>query len=172
MPRCMMLLLIIASAAACSDAGPTALAPAGLVADDVEIMGAKTEATFGITVEADETACSEAGYRSYMCTVPGDNFVAVYLTVRVDPRVERGSLVFWVCRDRSGLLKDKAACLLGEGRWDRTGSFRVDEDGRVTINFLLANSVAVGWKWKYMAQGSGLANTEALPIDIIWVPED
>lgn len=169
MKRWMPWLIIAVGGAACGEAGPASPTLPQEVARDVVVQAApRAEAGFEVEVLTcvPDVSSSEL-HLYYVDCAPNQN---VELLVRVmnlttGLSVERGTLVFYACRDRDGNPMPAESCEIGVGHWMRTYRHRVDETGQAGALFTLEPGSTWGWTWDYLGQGSGVARSDGLLVD-------
>lgn len=88
-----------------------------------------------------------------------------------------GSVTFQYCSLKGGPPNDitradeapSAACATGEGRWARLTTVQVNASGDALMNFgFVQIPRTIGFRFKYQAQGSGIASGFSDPADFTW----
>lgn len=172
MKRCVACLMVAAGVAACSDNGPAAPTLPQEAALDVVAQSKPAEATFGITVTADdgEIDCP-ADLTGLNFTCPANAEAIILLTVQVlgaSGPVDRGSIVFYACGGEG--VGSESSCATGDTKWTKYGRLDVGEDGTTGIGWITRGGLPFPphtLTWKYFGQGSGVHNTEGPVVTII-----
>jgi len=154
-------LLVAVGVAACSDSDPAAPAFPQEPAQDVVAQSGPAEASFVITVTADEAPCDpDASGLDFTCPVNVDEVLLTTQVLGASGPVDRGSMVFYVC-DGAG-VGSQSSCATGDTKWTKLIRLDVGEDGKSGIGWILRGSPFLPHTltWKYFGQGSGLRNTE------------
>jgi hypothetical protein len=161
--------MVAAGAAACSDSDPAAPAFPQEAALDVVAQSKPAEATFGITVTADDDPCvGDATGLNFTCPA---NVEMILLTVEVlgaSGPVDRGAIVFYWCQGEG--VGSESSCATGDTKWTKYGRLDVGEDGTTGIGWITRAGFTFSphtLTWKYFGQGSGLRNTEGPVVTII-----
>lgn len=90
---------------------------------------------------------------------------------------QRGSVTFQYCSLKGGPPNDitrpdeapSAACATGEGSWARLAMVQVNASGDALMNFgFVSIPRTIGFRFKYQAQGSGIASGVSDPADFTW----
>jgi hypothetical protein len=90
---------------------------------------------------------------------------------------QRGAVTFQYCSLKGGPPNDitradeapSAACATGEGNWARLVTVQVNASGDALMNFgYVSIPRTIGFRFKYLAQGSGIASGVSDPADLTW----
>jgi hypothetical protein len=66
-----------------------------------------------------------------------------------------------------------AACETGSATWANLAALKVNESGDAYLNFgIVLIPRTVGFRFKYIGQGSGIEKGTSTPMDFTWVPAD
>ena len=90
---------------------------------------------------------------------------------------QRGSVTFQYCSLKGGPPNDitradeapMAACATGQGSWSRLTTVPVNASGDALMNFgFVRIPRTIGFRFKYAAQGTGIASGVSAPADFTW----
>jgi hypothetical protein len=158
--RWLMLFAGLIFIAACS----TQDSPMDLDMQAAIVQAAPLPGTWSVTSTCDPEA------NNYFQCEAGINYYELLITDGQDP-VAKGTVVWWGCV-MNGNWVARGWCAKGEpGRWKRAARLSVGTDGksRFTFNFP-GYPHTWGFKWKYMAQGSGIKNIEGPEVNFHGYP--
>jgi hypothetical protein len=80
----------------------------------------------------------------------------------------RGSVIFQDCSLRGGPAPS-AVCVSGSGAWSHIITMPVDQFGNASVDFgFVSNPRTIGFRFRYIGQGSGIANGASAPGDVTW----
>jgi hypothetical protein len=81
---------------------------------------------------------------------------------------KRGSVIFQDC-SLKGEPAPSAACVSGSGAWSHIITLGVDQFGNASVDFgFVSNPRTIGFRFKYIGQGSGIPNGASAPGDVTW----
>lgn len=113
---------------------------------------------------------------SYKIEFPSGNQLSAGSTIVVravvrDPvnLAPSGTIVWQICKDSSGSGVASATCDAGTARWDSWFRDPVDPAcGCAQFGVQNPNVQTIGYRYKYVGQGSGIANGISSPADAVW----
>jgi len=80
----------------------------------------------------------------------------------------RGSVVFQDCEMKNKPVPS-AACVSGSGTWSHLITLSLDVNGNAEVDYgAEAHPRTIGFRFRYMGQGSGIANGDSEPMDVTW----
>ena len=81
---------------------------------------------------------------------------------------QRGAVVFQDCELRNHLAPS-ATCDTGVGTWSFISQMPVDASGNAAVDYgFLSTPITVGFRFRYVGQGSGIANGASHSADATW----
>jgi hypothetical protein len=80
----------------------------------------------------------------------------------------RGAVIFEDCEMKNHLAPS-ATCDSGPGVWSHIFQIAVDASGNAAVDYgFLSTPTTVGFRFRYIGQGSGIANGKSLSADVTW----
>jgi len=82
---------------------------------------------------------------------------------------QRGSVIFQDCELKNHPAPFEA-CDSGSGTWSFISTMHVDTNGNAEVDYgLVSTPTTIGFRFRYLGQGSGIANGVSAPMDVTWV---
>jgi hypothetical protein len=83
--------------------------------------------------------------------------------------VKRGSVIFQDCLLK-GNPAPSAACVSGSGAWSHLITLPIDQFGNALVDygFVSTPRTTIGFRFRYIGQGSGIANSPSASGDVTW----
>jgi len=79
---------------------------------------------------------------------------------------QRGSVIFQDCLLK-GNPAPSAACISGRGSWSHIINLPVNTSGDAEVDYgFVSTPRTIGFQFRYLGQGSGIANGESAPMDV------
>jgi hypothetical protein len=81
---------------------------------------------------------------------------------------QRGSVIFQDCEVMNHPAPFEK-CDSGSGTWSFISTMRVDTNGNAEVDYgLVSTPETIGFRFRYLGQGSGIANGVSAPMDVTW----
>jgi len=82
--------------------------------------------------------------------------------------VKHGSVIFQDCLLK-GNPAPSAACVSGSGTWSHIITMSVDQNGNASVDYgFVSTPRTIGFRFRYIGQGSGIANGVSASGDVTW----
>src|SRR5713101_2461833 len=81
-----------------------------------------------------------------------------------------GLVIFQDCLLK-GVPAPSTACVSGSGAWSHIITLPIDTNGNAEVDygFVSTPDKKIGFRFRYLGQGSGIANGASAPLDVTWV---